>query len=208
MRGCFKVFVVIATIIGFIVDLAAFIQLVGIDVIVTPAMGPSRPVVSPITIGIPVNIKLLTFLIWLYTAVAVFIYFVINIEWYDFWGWDWLLPLPFFIIVCVSLVIWLWVFGYLSSWFYVFLVPTASIIGASLYALLLGVHDVEHRFLKIFAILFVPIGPAILWFQSSYDWSLLRIVGITIASWLVGTMSVLLPIGGGIFVVSKILFDW
>lgn len=190
--GCFWIFGIVSAILGFIVDLVAFIKIVGIDFIVAPAITATPSRAPLISIRLPASAELITFLIWFYTAIALFLFTIMmfasrtrpryaaaNEPWYKL-----LLPLPFFALIPSLLAVWLWVFGHVPVWLYVFLVPTLWFSGVYSYKLLLLV---KKEGLVGYTILFSAIGPAIIWFRSGYDWSLPWILVITIVALLTGS---------------------
>ncbi|MEM7348216.1 MAG: hypothetical protein AAF485_28635, partial [Chloroflexota bacterium] len=127
------VFGVVSLIIGFVVDFVAFWQLVGLDIIFAPTANTS-PDIPSIVVELPANTEIITFMIWLYTAIATLIFSGLTAReygsrYYSSWDFPLLIPLPFFCLVPTFFVIWLWVFGYLPVWLYIFLVATLLFSG-------------------------------------------------------------------------------
>jgi hypothetical protein len=184
MKGLIKAFGIISGLVGFTADLAAFLQLFGIDVVVV-APSTRIAIFGPQTTSLKLpfnidfrtiaNIEVWTFLIWFYLAMVAI--------WLSFLAYDESAAFEYFstlfcAFVAILLAIWLRGFGYVPEEIYVFLVPTLAFIGLAWAASLGSSISV--------LIFYIAVGPAILWFNIGYEWSLFWIVVITAISFLVG----------------------
>jgi hypothetical protein len=178
-----ELFFLISAILGFLVDLVAFLGFFGAGAILIPVESATPRSLLP-HLSVPAGLETVTFFIVIYTFIAmIFLYRWVFQRILDrkFDDRQYYL-LGFIYILAPTLpVIWFWVFEHLALWLYVFLIPTFVSVGLTKWVIpALEETDINQAIVWIVCLFFL--APVTVWFESGYGWSVLGSFGITCVS--------------------------